>query len=137
MQAIPRPTVQLIAQYRTIQSVRMRCMHSQLMSSSGVRIKTDTCCIISTLHHAKSGQDRTIGKHYEAVLDGVIEQDEGIIELPLGIDIYDRPRQIVCYEYGKSALTRFCVMERGNNTCLLYTSPSPRDGLLSRMPSSA
>ena len=23
------------------------------------------------------------------------------------------------------------------NTCLLYTSPSPRDGLLSRMPSSA
>ena len=25
----------------------------------------------------------------------------------------------------------------GNDTCLLYTSPSPRDGLLSRMPSSA
>ena len=24
-----------------------------------------------------------------------------------------------------------------DNTCLLYTSPSPRDGLLSRMPSSA
>ena len=24
-----------------------------------------------------------------------------------------------------------------NSTCLLYTSPSPRDGLLSRMPSSA
>ena len=26
---------------------------------------------------------------------------------------------------------------RGELTCLLYTSPSPRDGLLSRMPSSA
>ena len=25
----------------------------------------------------------------------------------------------------------------GAETCLLYTSPSPRDGLLSRMPSSA
>ena len=25
----------------------------------------------------------------------------------------------------------------GAKTCLLYTSPSPRDGLLSRMPSSA
>ena len=25
----------------------------------------------------------------------------------------------------------------GTDTCLLYTSPSPRDGLLSRMPSSA
>ena len=31
------------------------------------------------------------------------------------------------------------VMEKGNEEiyCLLYTSPSPRDGLLSRMPSSA
>ena len=27
--------------------------------------------------------------------------------------------------------------ERDGYTCLLYTSPSPRDGLLSRMPSSA
>ena len=27
--------------------------------------------------------------------------------------------------------------EAGDSTCLLYTSPSPRDGLLSRMPSSA
>ena len=30
----------------------------------------------------------------------------------------------------------FKVMKR-NNTCLLYTSPSPRDSTLSRMPSSA
>ena len=29
------------------------------------------------------------------------------------------------------------LLEELNNTCLLYTSPSPRDGLLSRMPSSA
>ena len=29
------------------------------------------------------------------------------------------------------------VLRQGIKTCLLYTSPSPRDGLLSRMPSSA
>ena len=29
------------------------------------------------------------------------------------------------------------VDQDGEKTCLLYTSPSPRDGLLSRMPSSA
>ena len=29
------------------------------------------------------------------------------------------------------------IMTKCFNTCLLYTSPSPRDGLLSRMPSSA
>ena len=29
------------------------------------------------------------------------------------------------------------LTDRDLRTCLLYTSPSPRDGLLSRMPSSA
>ena len=29
------------------------------------------------------------------------------------------------------------IVRQDNNNCLLYTSPSPRDGLLSRMPSSA
>ena len=29
------------------------------------------------------------------------------------------------------------ILDQYSNTCLLYTSPSPRDGLLSRMPSSA
>ena len=30
-----------------------------------------------------------------------------------------------------------CVLNGDKYSCLLYTSPSPRDGLLSRMPSSA
>ena len=34
----------------------------------------------------------------------------------------------------KGGYSYFCEK---NNCCLLYTSPSPRDGLLSRMPSSA
>ena len=29
------------------------------------------------------------------------------------------------------------ITKKAYKTCLLYTSPSPRDGLLSRMPSSA
>ena len=37
---------------------------------------------------------------------------------------------------GHVALYR-AVLHHPDNTCLLYTSPSPRDGLLSRMPSSA
>ena len=40
---------------------------------------------------------------------------------------------------GQRALPRdFSIeLKQGSITCLLYTSPSPRDGLLSRMPSSA
>ena len=35
------------------------------------------------------------------------------------------------------ALVKATTDAFGSNICLLYTSPSPRDGLLSRMPSSA
>ena len=44
------------------------------------------------------------------------------------------------YEFKNTehAANLFSLKEFGNiYTCLLYTSPSPRDGLLSRMPSSA
>ena len=37
-------------------------------------------------------------------------------------------------KYGQGG---FGVTYQALDTCLLYTSPSPRDGLLSRMPSSA
>ena len=34
-------------------------------------------------------------------------------------------------------LTGWAIWKQSSYNCLLYTSPSPRDGLLSRMPSSA
>ena len=37
----------------------------------------------------------------------------------------------------RSDLHAACLVPASSVTCLLYTSPSPRDGLLSRMPSSA
>ena len=38
---------------------------------------------------------------------------------------------------GAGSLMRYARNLAINKSCLLYTSPSPRDGLLSRMPSSA
>ena len=42
---------------------------------------------------------------------------------------------VVWNEFEKNDTKKFKV--KGVINCLLYTSPSPRDGLLSRMPSSA
>ena len=55
---------------------------------------------------------REIDKRYIAWLDGVVTLDSGTIELPLRVDIDDRPRQIVDAEHGKSALTQWRVVER-------------------------
>eukprot|EP01016_Furgasonia_blochmanni_P035425 TRINITY_DN3925_c0_g1_i15.p1 TRINITY_DN3925_c0_g1~~TRINITY_DN3925_c0_g1_i15.p1 ORF type:complete len:140 (+),score=29.71 TRINITY_DN3925_c0_g1_i15:55-474(+) len=43
------------------------------------------------------------------------------------------------YLFGEEVVNRFLALNKIEHivSCLLYTSPSPRDGLLSRMPSSA
>ena len=41
------------------------------------------------------------------------------------------------YEHNPYSFFGVGIAENMDDTCLLYTSPSPRDGLLSRMPSSA
>ncbi|MBC3759619.1 RluA family pseudouridine synthase [Hyunsoonleella sp. SJ7] len=55
--------------------------------------------------------DRTVKKRYVALLDGEITQKEGVIDLPLRVDLDNRPQQLVCYEHGKPAKTKFEVVE--------------------------
>lgn len=65
----------------------------------------------------------TIVKRYTALLNGVISEDEGLIDLPLRVDLDDRPRQMVCYTYGKPARTQFRVIERKNDRTKIHFFP--------------
>ena len=67
--------------------------------------------------------NRTVKKRYVALLDGLVEQDEGEIILPLRVDLDDRPRQLVCYEYGRIAETQWQVIERKNKQTKVYFYP--------------
>lgn len=55
---------------------------------------------------------RTVHKTYVAVLDGEVTRAEGIISLPLRVDLEQRPRQVVDFVHGKPAVTRFTVLEQ-------------------------
>ena len=55
---------------------------------------------------------RAIQKHYIALLDGIVPEDQGEINLPLAPTPHDHPRQEVNYERGKEAVTRYKVLER-------------------------
>jgi tRNA pseudouridine32 synthase/23S rRNA pseudouridine746 synthase len=57
------------------------------------------------------------------LLDGILEENEGCINLPLRVDLDDRPRQLVCYEYGKPAQTKWKKIEIRNNQTLVYFYP--------------
>lgn len=66
---------------------------------------------------------RYIKKRYIAVLDGEVEGTDGLIDLPLRVDLDDRPRQLVCYEHGKSAQTRWELIERKDGTSKVHFYP--------------
>jgi tRNA pseudouridine32 synthase/23S rRNA pseudouridine746 synthase len=57
-------------------------------------------------------EDKKIKKRYLAVVDGLVEQDQGEIDLPLICDWPNRPLQKVCFDHGKKAVTRYEVISR-------------------------
>ena len=67
-----------------------------------------------------------------------LESVDSIVE-SLATAGYICNEQIATVVYLAAALEKPILVEGppGVGNCLLYTSPSPRDGLLSRMPSSA
>jgi tRNA pseudouridine32 synthase/23S rRNA pseudouridine746 synthase len=66
---------------------------------------------------------RTIKKRYVALLEGVLKEKEGYIDLPLRVDLDDRPRQLVCYDHGKSAQTKWEIIATKNKQTLVYFYP--------------
>lgn len=57
-------------------------------------------------------QQRQIHKVYEAILDGTVTSDRGVIDLPLWSDPSDRPYQKVNQQQGKPSITEFQVIAR-------------------------
>ncbi|MDU0355333.1 RluA family pseudouridine synthase [Paraglaciecola aquimarina] len=55
---------------------------------------------------------REVEKEYVAIVEGLIEADNGEITLPLRSDIFDRPKQQVCFDQGKPAKTTWQVKQR-------------------------
>lgn len=69
----------------------------------------------------------TIKKKYLAVVEGKVQQEHGVIDLPLSSDPLNRPRQIVDHEHGKRAITEYrvqaCAEREGNPVTLLALYP--------------
>jgi tRNA pseudouridine32 synthase / 23S rRNA pseudouridine746 synthase len=96
-------------------------VHRLDMSTSGIMILAKSLKVYHNLQAQFT--NRKIVKRYDAILDGVLHSDEGIIELPLRVDLDNRPRQMVCYTYGKPAKTKYKVINKDENTTLIHFWP--------------
>jgi tRNA pseudouridine32 synthase/23S rRNA pseudouridine746 synthase len=96
-------------------------VHRLDMSTSGLLIAAKTMEVYKALQ--SQFLRREVKKRYVAVLEGILEQDSGLIDLPLRVNLEDRPRQQVCYEHGKPAQTRWEVVKRAEGRTTVYFYP--------------
>ena len=89
------------------------CVHRLDMETSGLML----FALGKRVQRMLNGlfQQRRIGKHYIAVVDGRVALPVGEIHLPLVCDWPNRPRQKVDHALGKPSTTRFRVL--GHDTC--------------------
>ena len=107
-------------------------MEDSLSSINGVirpgivhRIDKDTSGLLcvaknDNAHHflAEQLKDHTMAREYMALVRGVIKENSGTVEMPIGRDKKDRQKMAVTKE-GKPAITHFVVVERFKNHTLV------------------
>jgi tRNA pseudouridine32 synthase/23S rRNA pseudouridine746 synthase len=96
-------------------------VHRLDMSTSGILILTKTK--ESNKIMQRQFINRSVKKRYVALLDGNLQENEGIIKLPLRVDLDDRPRQLVCFTHGKPAETLWKVIHRENGKTRVHFHP--------------
>lgn len=96
------------------------------------RIDKDTTgsliiCKNDTAHNSLAAQlkEHSIRRKYLAIVHGILKEDEGVINAPIGRNPNDRLKMAVNYKNGKEAVTHYKVLQRLNNytfvECVLET----------------
>lgn len=98
------------------------CVHRLDMQTSGLLLFAKDESVQRAMQRAFAL--REVKKTYRAVLEGIYEGDHhGTISLPLSADYYNRPRQRVDYEGGKSAETHYEIIGSADGHSIVRLSP--------------
>ncbi|SHI43735.1 ribosomal large subunit pseudouridine synthase A [Shimia gijangensis] len=68
-------------------------------------------------------EKRSTKKTYVARLEGRMEEKSGTVDLPLIVDWENRPRQMVCHDTGKQAVTDWRVLKVSDDDTRVRLSP--------------
>ena len=96
-------------------------IHRLDMATSGVMVFAQNSN--AQRHIGLQFEKRMIEKTYLARVDGLMDKDEGEINLPLMTDWPNRPKQKVCHEDGKASQTFWKVSERSASSTRVTLFP--------------
>ena len=96
-------------------------VHRLDMATSGVMVFARHAA--AQRHLGLQFERRHAAKGYAAIVWGPVAGERGTIDLPLRTDWPSRPRQMVCREHGRSALTEWEVVSREADHTRLSLTP--------------
>jgi tRNA pseudouridine32 synthase/23S rRNA pseudouridine746 synthase len=85
--------------------IEQPAVHRLDMDTSGLMVVALTA--EAHRHLSRQFHERLTKKKYVALLDGILEQDSGSIELPFRLDVDNRPMQIYDEVHGKTGITHW------------------------------
>lgn len=89
--------------------IQQPCIHRLDQATSGLMVLGLT----QKAHDILSSdfENRRVEKRYQALVAGFVAKDSGcVIDLPMRLDVDNRPHQIVDFENGKNAVTEYSVL---------------------------
>ncbi len=94
----------------TVNDLRPGIVHRLDKDTSGVMVIAKNN--FSHMELAKQFKERTVKKRYIALVKGIVELDEGVVDLPIGRHPRLRQKMAVRYDSPKSAVTEYKVLKR-------------------------
>lgn len=85
--------------------IQQPCVHRLDQATSGLLVLGLT----KTAHDrlSLSFERKEVNKTYEALVHGIVEEPNGVVDLPIRLDVSNRPHQVVDFENGKRAVTKW------------------------------
>lgn len=115
----------LLYRYRNLAEVgepeRPGIVHRLDKQTSGVLVVARTDRAYRDL--IRQFKKREVGKIYVSLVHGSFEEEEGIIDMPIGRDKIHRKKMTVTSKDGKKAVTEFVVKEKFKKTNMLEIRP--------------
>lgn len=104
----------------TLINIEPLIVHRLDMGTSGLLVVAKTPDVHK--HIQRQFLERKVSKRYTALLSKVVE-GEGEINLPLIADPFNRPQQLVCFDTGKSSVTKWKAIESKGATTKIHFWP--------------
>lgn len=98
-----------------------RVVHRLDCATSGVMLMS--IGLLAQRELNRQFREGLVEKEYIAVVQGVVDKEQGVVDIPLRGDPDNRPVQVIDFDFGKPSTTNWSLIGKGNGRSRLLLKP--------------